>query len=171
MFHLVSSTSGSVSSCFSAFAANSLATSSSPDRAHHYSYLHTPRDAWNVLTLLPALLSAFGFNFICILGQKQFIVIYTLMAVAAVQVADQQIRSSFSLVSCPRTLQHADCQGNQTSNLLITRCCLYPWATAALHQIDSCLLKYQSQVAGISLRRVIWWARLTPKIAIVNSCD
>ena len=32
-------------------------------------------------------------------------------------------------VSCPRTLQHAD-QWNQTSDLQITRCWFYPWATA-----------------------------------------
>ena len=36
--------------------------------------------------------------------------------------------------SCPRTLRHAD-QGSQTSNLQITRCWLYPWATSVLtHQ-------------------------------------
>ena len=37
----------------------------------------------------------------------------------------------WGLVSCPRTLWHAD-QGNGTSDLPITRCWFYPWATAAL---------------------------------------
>ena len=38
--------------------------------------------------------------------------------------------AAWGLVSCPRRLQHA-VQGNQTSNPLITRRWLYPWATAA----------------------------------------
>ena len=54
--------------------------------------------------------------------------IQTLMAVAAVQGANQNIRSS----SVFWTHQHAD-QRNCTSNLLITRCWLYPWATTALN--------------------------------------
>ena len=55
--------------------------------------------------------------------------IHTIMAVAAMQGANLQIRSSLVLVSCPRTLWHAD-QGNRPSDLLITWHWLYPWSTA-----------------------------------------
>ena len=68
--------------------------------------------------------------------------IHTLMAVAAMQGADQHIRRSWGSVSCPRTLQHAD-QGNRPSdwtelkgavgfNRPIIRCCnAVKWAACS----------------------------------------
>ena len=47
--------------------------------------------------------------------------IYSVMAVAAMQGANQGISGVvWGLVSCPRTLQHVD-QGNLTNSLPITR--------------------------------------------------
>ena len=53
--------------------------------------------------------------------------IHTLMAMAAMQGADQHIRSIF-LPKDPSTCR----PGERTSNLPITSCWLYPWATITL---------------------------------------
>ena len=59
---------------------------------------------------------------------KQLAVIHTLMAVAAMH-----IRSSLGFSILPKDT--LTCRpGNRTSDLLNTKCWLYPWATAANHQ-------------------------------------
>ena len=61
-------------------------------------------------------------------GSKRLAVIHTyihtLIEVAAWQGADQHIRSSLRFSTLPKDTW-------TTSNLLIRRCCLYPWSTAA----------------------------------------
>ena len=54
--------------------------------------------------------------------------IHALMAVVVMQAHQEQFGVQWG--SCPRTLWHVD-QGNQTSDLPITRHWVYPWAIAA----------------------------------------
>ena len=63
-------------------------------------------------------------------------------------------------VSCPRTLWHAD-QGNQTSNLLIRRCWLYPTSTAATYRLTP---------FGQKQTKCCFWARYSVGFKIGATC-
>ena len=91
---------------------------------------------------------------------------HRLMAVAAMQGANQHIRSNLGfsilptsfILDCPQTLWHAD-QGNRTSDLPLTWHWLYLWATAAHTSTFSVFFK---GVVGIDM---------TPKARTGESSD
>ena len=80
--------------------------------------------------------------------------ICTLMAVAAMQGANQHTSGAvWGSVSCPKTLRHAD-QGNRTSDFPITWPWLYSWVTAAILTFDVYLGNFRWNL-GITVESVL----------------
>ena len=124
MFHLVSSTSGSVSTF-------QLLQRRCSQHACHLIFF-----GQSLPLVIPAY-SGFWVQLNLHLGTKAtYSISYTLSytygggCCASCRIAHQE--QLWGLVTCPRTPQHADHQGNQTSDLSVTRRCHYLWATASL---------------------------------------
>ena len=98
------------------------------DHAHSSENIHQLLNQWDILMgFLLVCFSVFFSRFSRCFHPKQ------LTAFSTCKVSCKVVTSTsgavWGSVSWPRTPQHAD-QGNQTSNLPLTRRWLYPWATA-----------------------------------------